>query len=358
MDMIYRNLIRSLLFSMDAEDAHNFVINFLGKYSFFAHLFQHRFVVKDERLHVTVQGMDFPNPVGIAAGFDKSADVLHVLPSLGFGFIEIGTVTPLEQVGNPRPRIFRVPEDFALINRLGFNNQGAIAVQRKLERLVSENEFPKIPVGINMGKGRNTALEDATNDYLNVFERLYPFGNYFVVNVSSPNTPNLRELQNREFLTELVLALQSKNQEVKPLFIKIAPDLTLPQIDAIIQIVIEHKVSGIIATNTTISRDGLRWDVRQEGGLSGKPLRKKASEIIRYIYRSTGGRVPIIGVGGIFSAEDAYEKLTLGANLVQVYTGFVYEGSSLIKNINLGLLRLMENDGFKNIQEVIGIKNG
>ena len=362
--MIYSHLIRPLLFSMDAENAHHLAIKLLSQYSFLVRVCQRRFVVEDERLHLTIQGMRFSNPVGLAAGFDKSADAVQTLPALGFGFLELGTVTPLEQVGNPRPRIFRLPQDCGLINRLGFNNDGAVAVHSKLEKLISDNRPPKIPIGINIGKGKETEIARATDDYLYLFEKLYGYGDYFVVNISSPNTPNLRQLQNQEFLTELVSALQSKNAELgaqlqsarKPLFVKIAPDLTFPQIDAIIQIVIEHEVSGIIATNTTISRDRLRSDIQQKGGLSGKPLGERASKIIRYIYRTTEGRVTLIGVGGIFSAEDAYEKIAFGATLVQVYTGFIYKGPSLVKHINLGLLRLMERDGLKNIEQAVGIR--
>ena len=362
--MTYSHLIRPLLFSMDAENAHHLAIKVLNQYSSLVRVCQRRFVVADERLHLTIQGMRFSNPVGLAAGFDKSADAVQTLPALGFGFLELGTVTPLEQVGNPRPRIFRLPQDCGLINRLGFNNDGAVAVHGKLEKLISDNRYPKIPVGINIGKGKETEIVRATDDYLYLFEKLYGCGDYFVVNISSPNTPNLRQLQNQEFLVELVSALQSKNAELgaqlqsarKPLFVKIAPDLTFPQIDAIIQIVIEHDVSGIIATNTTVSRDGLRSDIRQEGGLSGKPLGERASEIIRYIYQSTKGHVTLIGVGGIFSAEDAYEKIAFGATLVQVYTGFIYKGPSLVKHINLGLLRLLEHDGLKNIKQAVGIR--
>lgn len=363
--MIYSHLIRPLLFTMDAENAHHLAIKVLNQYSALVCAYQRRFEVKDERLHLTIQGMHFSNPVGLAAGFDKSADAVQTLPALGFGFLELGTVTPLEQVGNPRPRIFRLPKDCGLINRLGFNNDGAVAVHGKLEKLISVNRAPKIPIGINIGKGKDTELARATDDYLYLLEKFYSYGDYFVVNISSPNTPNLRQLQKRAFLTELVAALQSKNAELsselktakKPLFVKIAPDLTCPQIDAIIQIVTEHEVSGIIATNTTISRDGLHSDIQQEGGLSGKPLKERASEIIRYIYRTTEGRVTVIGVGGIFSAEDAYEKISLGATLVQVYTGFIYKGPSLVKHINLGLLRLMEQDGLKNIEQAVGIRN-
>jgi dihydroorotate dehydrogenase len=363
--MIYDHFIRPFLFIADPEDAHDFVIGWLKQSGFLLKTFQPLFVVKDARLRVTLHGMDFPNPVGLAAGFDKNAEVVHALPNLGFGFIELGTVTPLEQVGNPRPRMFRLAEDSGLINRMGFNNPGAMKFRWRLERFIAERKFPKIPVGVNIGKGKETPLEVATGDYLYLFETLYDFGNYFVINVSSPNTPNLRKLQDEGFLTDLVSTLQAKNEALaadrnilpKPMFVKIAPDLTFPQIDTIIQIVINHNLSGIIATNTTISREGLRSSIQQAGGLSGKPLRKKASEVIGYIYRRTEGSLPIIGVGGIFSAEDAYEKITLGASLVQLYTGFIYKGPFIVKDINLGLLRLMGRDGFKSIQEAVGAKN-
>lgn len=288
-------------------------------------------------------GLHFPNPVGLAAGFDKDGTYLHAMAALGFGFLEIGTVTPKPQLGNPKPRLFRLPKDHALINRMGFNNHG---VDKMVNRLKAGK--PKgIVIGGNIGKNKITPNEEAVNDYENAFRKLFPYVDYFVVNVSSPNTPNLRALQEKEPLTQLLVHLQELNQQQaapKPILLKIAPDLSESQLDEIIEIVQQTKLAGIIATNTTISRDGLSISAQKvekigAGGLSGQPLRERSTEVIRYIYNKSHGKLPIIGVGGISSPEDALEKIKAGASLVQIYSGLVYEGPTLARNINRALLQ-------------------
>lgn len=288
-------------------------------------------------------GLKFKNPVGLAAGFDKDARFIDELAHLGFGFVEIGTVTPLPQPGNDQPRLFRLPEDKALINRMGFNNEGARAAAKRLQKRRSN-----IIVGGNIGKNKLTANEDAISDYEKCFHALFDVVDYFVVNVSSPNTPNLRALQEKEPLKQLLHHLQTLNNQKsqpKPVLLKIAPDLTNGQLDDIIEIVQETGLAGIVATNTTISREGLQTgnDALEKigaGGLSGLPVKERATEVIRYIHQHSGGRIPIIAVGGIFTAADAKEKLDAGASLVQVYTGFIYEGPAIVKKICEGLTQL------------------
>ena len=304
------------------------------------------FGLKDPGLETIVAGIRFPNPVGLAAGLDKDAKMVDEFAALGFGFVEIGTVTPLAQSGNDKPRLFRLPEDEALINRMGFNNEGADAAAARLQKRNS-----KIPVGGNIGKNKVTPNEDASGDYKKCFRSLYQVVDYFVVNVSSPNTPGLRALQEKEPLKKLLLQLQSLNSELslkngagkKPVFLKIAPDLTNSQLDEIIEVVNDSGIDGIVATNTTISRDNLRTgksnvDAMGNGGLSGKPVSVRSTEVIRYLHEKSGGKIPIIGVGGIHSPEDALEKLEAGASLVQLYTGFIYEGPDLVKKINKAIL--------------------
>ncbi|TAN01018.1 MAG: quinone-dependent dihydroorotate dehydrogenase [Chitinophagaceae bacterium] len=285
-------------------------------------------------------GITFPNPVGLAAGFDKDARYVDTLTCLGFGFIEIGTVTPLPQPGNDKPRLFRLPKDKALINRMGFNNEGAEAAAGRLKKRKSP-----IIIGGNIGKNKITPNENAVDDYATCFHALYDVVDYFTVNVSSPNTPGLRGLQEKEPLRRLLLHLQKLNSQktlAKPVLLKIAPDISNDQLDDIIEIIYETNLYGIVAANTTVSREGLKTpsDKVQSmgaGGLSGKPLQKRSTEIISYIHQKSEGRIPIIASGGIFSAEDAYEKLSAGASLVQVYTGFIYEGPGVVKNICKGL---------------------
>lgn len=296
--------------------------------------------VKTNSLERELWGLRFKNPVGLAAGFDKDAKYIDELACLGFGFVEIGTVTPLPQPGNDQPRLFRLPADKALINRMGFNNEGAVAAARRLQQRRSD-----IIIGGNIGKNKVTPNEEAVNDYEKCFHALYPYVDYFVVNVSSPNTPNLRALQEKEPLKQLLHHLQVLNmQQVKPkpILLKIAPDLTNEQLDDIIEIIRDTKLAGIVATNTTIDRSGLQTpeaDVTAigAGGLSGLPVKQRATDVIRYIHKNSNGQIPIIAVGGIFTAADAQEKLDAGASLVQVYTGFIYEGPTIAKKICAGL---------------------
>ena len=304
-------------------------------------LLKKQFVVKDTSLQRTLWGIPFPNPVGLAAGFDKDAKFTDALACLGFGFIEIGTVTPRPQPGNPKPRLFRLPADKALINRMGFNNGGAAVAA---ERLKHRKE--RIIIGGNIGKNKDTANENALSDYEACLKELYDVVDYFVVNVSSPNTPGLRELQDKEPLMRILDRLQQLNIQwgkPKPLLLKIAPDLTNEQLDDIVAIVNETGISGIVATNTTIDRSKLKTSEAEvkgigAGGLSGMPVRERATEVISYLHKKSNGKIPIMAVGGIFTAEDAIEKLNAGASLVQVYTGFIYEGPAIAGNICKGLL--------------------
>lgn len=340
-------LIRSFLFLFDPEKIHcttakliRLSLSIPGGKSIWTKLFR----VQDERLKKTLFGIDFDNPVGLAAGFDKNASMYDDLAYCGFGFIEVGTVTPKGQLGNEKPRLFRLKQDSAIINRMGFNNDG---VESAVENL--KKRKTRIIIGGNIGKNKVTPNEDATSDYVKTFNALFDYVDYFVVNVSSPNTPNLRELQEKKPLTELLRTLQelnSKKSKRKPILLKIAPDLTDSQLDDIIEIVADVSLDGIIATNTTISRDGLKTsDERiQEigaGGLSGKPVGARSTEVIKYLSTKSNKAFPIIGVGGIHSAEDALEKLDAGADLVQLYTGFIYEGPKLVKDINKALIARM-----------------
>ncbi len=337
-------LIRPILFFFNPEFIHHFIFRTIklaalipGKLWIWRQLYK----VKDARLARDVFGIQFENPVGLAAGFDKDAKLFDELGAFGFGFVEIGTVTPLPQDGNPKPRLFRLKDDNALINRMGFNNQGIEAAVARLRRKKSN-----IIIGGNIGKNKVTANEKAVNDYEICFEKLFPFVDYFVVNVSSPNTPGLRDLQEKEPLTALLNRLQALNNTKayrKPILLKIAPDLANEQLDDIIQIVAATKIDGVVATNTTISRNGLKTpqnklDALGNGGLSGKPVKDRSTAVIKYLSEKSYKAFPIIGVGGIHSAEDALEKLAAGATLLQLYTGFVYEGPSLVKRINKEIL--------------------
>ena len=340
---MYKSLIRPFLFMFDPEKVHYFtfsLIRFLSKIPGFTFLFRFLYDCNDPRLETEILGLKFRNPVGLAAGFDKDAKLYKELSNFGFGFIEIGTVTPKGQDGNPKKRLFRLKSDSAIINRMGFNNGGVTAA---VERLKKNNG---ILIGGNIGKNKLTPNEEATSDYEICFDALYDYVDYFVVNVSSPNTPNLRALQDKEPLTQLLQTLQSKNlvkPKQKPILLKIAPDLTNEQLLDIIDIIKETKIAGIIATNTTISREGLQSENKTEmGGLSGKPLAKRATEVIRFLSEKSNKAFPIIGVGGIHSADDAIEKLEAGACLVQLYTGFIYEGPALVKAINKKILAKMQ----------------
>jgi len=296
--------------------------------------------VKDQRLEKKLFGLTFPNPIGLAAGFDKDAKLYKELSNFGFGFIEIGTLTPKPQAGNPKKRLFRLPQDNGLINRMGFNNEG---VEVAIERLKKNKG---ILIGGNIGKNKITPNEDAVLDYTLCFEALFPYVDYFVVNVSSPNTPNLRALQEKKPLTDLLNTLQKLNQETnkpKPILLKIAPDLSDEQLLDIIDIVKISQTAGVIATNTTLSREGLQSEYKNEmGGLSGEPLKERSTEVIRFLAEKSDNAFPIIGVGGIHKPEDALEKLAAGASLVQLYTGFVYEGPGVVKRMNKAILKNMD----------------
>jgi dihydroorotate dehydrogenase len=339
---MYKLLIRPILFWFDPEKIHYFtfsLIRNLSKIPGFASLFKSLYEVNDPRLEVEVFGLKFKNPVGLAAGFDKDAKLYQELSNFGFGFIEIGTLTPKPQDGNPKKRLFRLKKDSAIINRMGFNNGG---VQDAVARLKKNK---KVLIGGNIGKNKLTPNENAIQDYEICFNQLYDYVDYFAVNVSSPNTPNLRELQEKEPLTKLLLALQTLNsqkEKQKPILLKIAPDLTNEQLLDIIDIVNQTKIAGVIATNTTISRENLQFQSKLEtGGLSGKPLTNRSTEVIRFLSEKSNKSFPIIGVGGIHSAQDAIQKLNAGASLVQLYTGFIYEGPALVKAINLEVLSKM-----------------
>ena len=346
---MYKFILKPILFLFLPERAHHLTV-FLLKITLaiplIGYLFKKKYEVKDKRLERKVFGMTFPNPVGLAAGFDKDGKSYKAMSALGFGFIEIGTVTPVGQEGNPQPRLFRLPKDSGLINRMGFNNEGVDAMVKRLKKGRPKN----LIIGGNIGKNKLTPNEEATRDYSICFEALFPYVDYFVVNVSSPNTPGLRELQEKEPLTALLTHLQNLNKQkpaAKPILLKIAPDLTNEQLDDILDIVQDTQLDGIIATNTTIDRNNLKTsDIEIEnignGGLSGAPLKNRSTEVIRYLHQKSAGKVTIIGVGGICSAKDALEKLEAGASLIQIYSGLVYAGPALVKNINKALLNTLK----------------
>lgn len=336
---MYKSVIRRILFWFDPEVIHHFTfstIKILMKIPGISQICRRIFMIKKPGLQRDLFGLKFKNPVGLAAGFDKNAVLFDELSNYGFGFVEVGTVTPKPQPGNPKKRIFRLREDEALVNRMGFNNDGADAIVERLRKRKTD-----IIIGGNIGKNKLTPNENAIDDYMICFEKLFEVVDYFVVNVSSPNTPNLRALQDKEPLTDLLRALQTENEKKtspKPILLKIAPDLTDSQLMDIIDIVNTTKIAGVIATNTTISREGLQSEHQKEaGGLSGKPVRERATEVIRFLAEKSGKSFPIIGVGGIHSADDAKEKLAAGADLIQLYTGFIYEGPGLVKRINKSL---------------------
>ena len=342
---MYR-LIKPIFFKFDPEKVHHFVVKrlnwFHDHFPLGKTILRSSFDVHIKGLEREVFGIRFKNPVGLAAGFDKNGEYIEALSHLGFGFIEVGTVTPLPQPGNDLPRMFRLTEDSAIINRMGFNNKGVDILAERLRVLKAKDA--SIVIGGNIGKNKNTPNEEATSDYVKCFDRLFDVVDYFVVNVSSPNTPGLRALQEKGPLTELLNTLQqrnSKNNISRPILLKIAPDLTNEQLDDIIDIVKETGIAGVIATNTTISREGLYTPAElanETGGLSGKPLTLRSTEVIRYLADQSGRAFPIIGVGGIHSAQDAKDKLEAGASLVQLYTGFIYEGPGLIKRICKALI--------------------
>lgn len=342
---MYKRLIRPVLFKFDAEAVHNFTMNMLSL-DIFDNLIRPFFHYENKSLEVKIGNMTFRNPIGLAAGMDKDCTALASWDALGFGFAEAGTVTPLPQDGNPKPRLFRLPEYKAVINRMGFNNCGA---DEFLKNIIDKKESISndFIVGVNIGKNKRTELEDAYQDYRFSFEKLYEHADYFAINVSSPNTEGLRELQQKKYLDKILKSLQELNKELdklysckaKDIFLKIAPDLTQQEADDIIQVSIDNNITGLIATNTTISRDSLPETIFEQGGLSGKPLRELSNSIIKYICGKAGNKLSVIACGGVSDADDVKEKLDLGAKLVQLYTGFIYEGPFVVKRIKKSLVK-------------------
>jgi dihydroorotate dehydrogenase len=394
MSWLYRTLVRPVLFSRDSEEIHNETLRGLGWASRHPLLCEaaDSFYGAPE-LPVELFGLKFPNPVGLAAGMDKHAAAAPIWPSFGFGFSELGGVTWHAQPGNPEPRMFRAIDDQALINRMGFNNPGASAMASKLAQWKSLGRWPAHPVGINLGKSKITPLEQAADDYANSLRVLWPYADFFVVNVSSPNTPNLRQLQDKAALDEIFAKLQAVNDELvagarvsgavsekggvshppahpsshsqksgpKPILVKVAPDLSFEALDEILELVGPRRIAGIVATNTTITRpettdEDLKRVYGETGGLSGRPLGRRSTEVIRHLYRQTRGELPIIGVGGIFNAADAWEKITAGASLVQVYTGMVYEGPGIARELVTGLRERLNEAGLSRLREAVGTR--
>lgn len=378
MSWFYRNLIRPALFAQDSEAIHNRTLAALAlaaRQPLASRALQCLYAAPE--LPTELFGLHFPNPVGLAAGMDKQAAAVPVWRSLGFGFSELGGVTRHAQPGNPAPRMFRAVADEALVNRMGFNNGGARALAERLAAWRAQGRWPDHPVGINLGKSKITPLEKAADDYADSLRVLWPHADFFVVNVSSPNTPNLRQLQDKAALDEILAALQQVNAKqakstgprpstldprpsLKPILVKVAPDLTFDALDEILELVGPRQLAGLVATNTTITRPDTS-DARSKktyaetGGLSGRPLRARSTEVIRHLFRQTQGKLPLIGVGGISSAADAWEKITAGASLVQVYSGLVYQGPGLTRDIVTGLRWRLEVEGLKNLRQAVGI---
>ncbi len=360
--MLYRSLLRPILFRLPPETAHELALHSLALAPGLAKRF---FSQPAQSSFGALQrfGLTFPNPVGLAAGFDKDGVALRALAALGFGFIEAGTVTYHPQPGNQRPRLFRLPKDQALINRAGFNNEGAAAFLRRVARHKLE-----CVLGVSIGKSKIVPLENAIEDYLRSFEIIYPVADYVAVNVSSPNTPGLRDLQRPDQLAALLRSLQERNRELAeslgrsqptPLLVKLSPELSREELEQIVDVTLRTSVAGLIATNTTISREGLQTCSEEvaaygDGGLSGRPLRQRSTSMIATLYQLTGGSLPIIGVGGIFTAEDAWEKICAGASLIQLYTGFIYQGPSIANDINEGLAKILAREGFHSLDEAVG----
>jgi dihydroorotate dehydrogenase len=356
---MYKLLIKPVLFSMQPENAHDFMRAACRPVNIpvVSRAMRSFFAIDDARLHVEVAGMRFSNPVGLAAGFDKNVEMLGLWNALGFGHIELGTVTAKAQPGNPRPRIFRLVEDAALINRMGFPSEGADVIAERLKRArASALVLPKI--GMNIGKSKVTEIDQAVEDYAYSFKKVLPYVDYVTVNVSSPNTPGLRQLQERERLEGLLRALQSLNIERKPLFVKLAPDLTFEAIEEAIACCADTGVSGVIATNTTISREGIKTQINETGGLSGRPLFKRAIEVAKFIGARTRGKMAFIGVGGISSSQDVLSMMAAGADMVQVYTGLVYGGPGFVKELNQGLIKYMDQNKCESLKEAVGVWGG
>ena len=344
--MIYKHIIRPILFKFEAERVHDFTMNMLS-IGVIDNLLKTFYKFENDKLKVKVGNLTFRNPIGLAAGMDKDCTALSAWDTFGFGFAEVGTVTPLPQEGNPKPRLFRYPEDGAVINRMGFNNTGADGFLKNIHSK-REDVSPDFIVGINIGKNKRTLLEDAYQDYKFSFEKLFEFADYFSINVSSPNTEGLRELQQKKYLDEILKSLQTLNDELDKIFprgkrdiyLKIAPDLNEHEIEDIIDVSIANNLTGIIATNTTINREMLQSDKYYKGGgLSGKPLKSLANNIIKFIKEKAGDKLAIIGCGGVFDIDDVKEKMDLGASLVQVYTGFIFEGPGMVKKIKKGMVK-------------------
>jgi dihydroorotate dehydrogenase len=370
MNWWYKQLVRPALFELDSEEAHNLALGnlaFISRAPVLCEAMAEMFGAP--ALPVKCFGLDFPNPVGLAAGMDKRGVAMPAWAALGFGFSEAGGVTWHEQPGNPQPRMFRGIADEALINRMGFNNGGAPALAARLSEWRESGRWPDHPVGINLGKSKITPNELAAEDYANSFRTLWRLADFFVVNVSSPNTPNLRQLQDKGALDQILAALQQINCELaqqtgfaqKPILVKVAPDLTFDALDEMLELVGPRQLAGIVATNTTISRPEtkeakLKAVYAETGGLSGRPLRQRSTDVIRHLYQQTQGKLPLIGVGGIFTAEDAWEKICAGASLVQIYTGMVYEGPGVAKAVVKGLQEKVAAHGLKSIAEAVGSK--
>ncbi|MGB0561192.1 MAG: quinone-dependent dihydroorotate dehydrogenase [Spirulinaceae cyanobacterium] len=367
---LYKAALRPLLFKsgLNPETLHNRSLALLEwcertRPPGLRSVLKRTYTISDPRLSQTLWGQTFANPVGLAAGFDKNGVAAGLWPDLGFGFAELGTVTALAQTGNPQPRLFRLTDDEAVLNRMGFNNWGSAALAARLRARDAEAGAIAAPLGINLGKSKLTPLEQAPEDYQTSFIRLRDWGDYFVINVSSPNTPGLRSLQDRDQLTGIIDAIQQVNPAQKPILVKIAPDLTDEAIREVVDLAMAKQLAGIIATNTTIGREGLVTQTvngqalaAAAGGISGRPLRSRSTEVIQLIWQQTQGQLPIVGVGGIFSAADAWEKITAGASLVQIYTGWVYEGPGLVKAILQGLLAQLEEHDLPDIQAAVGLK--
>lgn len=356
---MYQSILRPLFFKLPAETAHNLAFSILESTQSMTNVLPRMLDVKDERLHQSIWGIPFRNPIGLAGGFDKNARCIRWWDWLGFSFAEIGTVTPLPQIGNPKPRMFRYPEEHAIVNRMGFNNDGSDAIRERLEASSKMMNQKPFVLGVSIGKQKETPaneIEQVIRDYVSSIDKLYLYGDYFAVNVSSPNTKDLRSLQERNALEQLLRALLETLDELaavynhpkrKPLCVKIAPDITREQLEDITEVVLNNKIDGIIATNTTNQTAN-----RETGGLSGVPLRVKSTEVIHRISQLTDGNVPIIGCGGIFTAEDAIEKLQAGAWLLQVYTGIVYEGPAMVYSMNKSLVQYIQKNGLESIEKI------
>jgi dihydroorotate dehydrogenase len=362
----YQYGVRPLLFSLDPEAAHHLAIatcRRISESSILQAIAKSTFYYSDSRLSQTLWNLKFENPVGLAAGFDKNAEAIGAWSHLGFGFAEVGTITAHAQSGNPQPRLFRLPSDRAVLNRMGFNNRGAAATAVDLKNYLQAHKL-SIPLGINLGKSKITEIAEAKLDYAESLRSLYEFGDYFVVNVSSPNTPNLRDLQATDQLCGILAELNPINTQNKPILVKIAPDLNDADIVEVVKASQAYGVAGIIATNTTISRQNLTTThlsmtgkpvTEEAGGISGQPVRDRSLEVINLLWQTTQGNLPIIGVGGVFTAEDAWQKITAGAAIVQVYTGLIYEGPMIVKQILQGLVAKLEANGLENMHQAIGL---